>query len=143
MSMAKKRSRRGGDRQPAKPAATSGPGALSARTDGGAGSSTQPIRRIPGVDYGEGKQLVEQQQAAPLAAAPTTPSQQVATPQPALNRNVFRPTDVPGEDPRTAGINPADAAPDNTLLALKAMLHVSGYNPVISQLIHNYQQRGL
>lgn len=143
MTMAKKRSRRGGDRQPANPAPVSGPGALSQRTDGGPGSATQPIRRIPGVDYGEGKQLVEQQQAAPLPAEPTMPSQGMATPTPPLNRDVFRPTDVPGEDPRTAGINPAEAAPDNTLLALKAMLHVSGYNPVISQLLHNYQQRGL
>ena len=75
--MAKKRSR-GGYRQPNKPAAVSGPGALSARTDGGAGSSTQPIRRIPGQQYGEGKALVEQQQAAPLPKD-TTPEQPTQT----------------------------------------------------------------
>ena len=105
--------------------------------------TTQAVRRIPGVDYGEQKALTEQQQAAPLASAPTTPSRPMGQPQPQLNRDVFRPTDVPGESPLTAGVNPAEAAPDNTLLALKAMLHVSGYNPVISQLIHNYQQRGV
>jgi len=140
--MAKKRTR-GGYRQPANPAPVSGPGALSARTDGGPGSATQPIRRIPGVDYGEQQALSEQQAAAPLPAEPTVPSKGMATPRPPLNRDVFRPTDVPGEDPRTAGINPAEAAPDNTLLALKAMYQVSGFNPVISQLIHNYEQRGL
>ena len=140
--MAKKRSR-GGYRQPSKPAAVSGPGALSARTDGGPGSAKQPVQRIPGVEYGEQKALTEQQQAAPLASAPTTPSRPMGQPRPQLNRDVFRPTDVPGESPLTAGVNPAEAAPDNTLLALKAMLHVSGYNPVISQLIHNYQQRGV
>ena len=54
--MAKKRSR-GGYRQPSNPAPVSGPGALSARTDGGAGNSKQPIRRIPGQAYGEQREL--------------------------------------------------------------------------------------
>ena len=58
--MAKKRSR-GGYRQPSNPAPVSGPGALSARTDGGAGSSKQPIRRIPGQAYGEGKAFFKKQ----------------------------------------------------------------------------------
>ena len=66
--MAKKRGR-GGYRQPSKPAAVSGPGSLSQRTDGGAGNSKQPIRRIPGVAYGEQKGLSEQQAAAPLPVA--------------------------------------------------------------------------
>ncbi len=57
---------RGGPRQPARPAAVSGPGALSARTDGGAGSRTQPIRAASGGNYGEHGALESQQQGAPL-----------------------------------------------------------------------------
>ena len=51
----------------------------------------QPIRRIPGQAYGEGKALVEQQQTAPLPA-----QQQVSIP------NVFAPTERPAE-PITEG----------------------------------------
>ena len=45
--MAKKRTR-GGYRKPQNPAAVSGPGALSKRTDG-----KQPVVRVPDVPYGE------------------------------------------------------------------------------------------
>ena len=62
-------SNRGGYRQPKKPAASSGPGALSDRTDGGAGSKTQPLRRLPEADHGANKAFYEQQQAAPLPVA--------------------------------------------------------------------------
>lgn len=87
----------GGKRTPAKPAAVSGPGALSQRTDGGAG---QPIRSIPGQNYGQGVALENQQAAAPMQAGPQ--GQPVAGggggPQPPPD--LFRGTEQPGVDPR-------------------------------------------
>ena len=126
--MAKKRSR-GGYRQPSNPAPVSGPGALSARTDGGAGSSKQPIRRIPGQAYGEGKALVEQQQAAPLPA-----QQQVSIP------NVFAPTERPTE-PITegamlgAGSPPMQAIDEDENMLLAAMYQIMP-SSIISELIN-------
>lgn len=61
---------RGGYRRPVNPAPTSGPGALSRRTDG------QPVMDLPNAKYGENAAYVAAQQGAPLASAPplTTPS---------------------------------------------------------------------
>lgn len=60
---------RGGYRKPTNPAAVSGPGALSARTDG------QPTMDLPNAKYGENKAFTEIQQGAsmPSAPSPTTP----------------------------------------------------------------------
>ena len=62
--------------------------------------NTQAVRRIPGMEYGEQKALIEQQQAAPLPkeelpkqARPTRPFQQV---------DVFSATQAP-EQPITDG----------------------------------------
>lgn len=55
----------GGARTPSTPAMVSGPGKLSARTDGGAGSK-QTARYIAGGDYGDGG-LMATQQGAPMA----------------------------------------------------------------------------
>ena len=130
--MAKKRSR-GGYRQPNKPAAVSGPGALSARTDGGAGSSTQPIRRIPGQQYGESKALVEQQQAAPLpsVAQPGTTGRGV---------DVFAPTERP-QEPITegamlgAGGPPRQAIDEDANMLLAAMYQIYP-SSIISEMIN-------
>lgn len=54
----------GGYRPPSNPAPVSGPGAMSARTDGG-----QRIRDLPDGEYGENKAFTEQQQGAPMAEA--------------------------------------------------------------------------
>jgi len=87
----------GGPRQPARPAAVSGPGALSQRTDGGAGSAKQPIRVPTGGAYGEAKASREQQQAAPMAAGgPGGPSPGGAA-APAMDVGVFGPTTMPGQ----------------------------------------------
>lgn len=64
----------GGYRQPENPAPVSGPAQLSARTDGGPGSSKQPIRVANGGGYGERTASIEQQQGAPLAEAPGPPN---------------------------------------------------------------------
>jgi hypothetical protein len=60
-----------------KPAMTSGPGALSQRTDGGP-ASKQVQRYISGMpNYGDATQLMDMQASAPMSQAPKTP---VATP---------------------------------------------------------------
>lgn len=63
----------GGYRQPAEPAAVSGPGALSQRTDGGPGAS-QPASQLPNAKYGEQQEFQALQAAAPMAAAPGIPA---------------------------------------------------------------------
>jgi len=62
--------------QAAKPAMTSGPGAMSQRTDGGP-ASKQAQRYISGMpNYGDGQQLMDLQASAPMAKAPETPTMQ-------------------------------------------------------------------
>lgn len=61
----------GGARVPRNPAPVSGPGAASARTDGG---PSQPVRSLPDAGYGESKEFRELQQGAPLATGPAGPS---------------------------------------------------------------------
>lgn len=56
--------RHGGYRKPTSPAAASGPGALSRRTDG------QPSMDLPDAKYGEGAAFTAAQQAAPMSASP-------------------------------------------------------------------------
>lgn len=71
---------RGGYRKPSRPAPVSGPGKLSARTDG----APQGAKYMSGGSYGEGKALMEAQSAAPMAGkAPvaSVPASAVA-PQP-------------------------------------------------------------
>lgn len=115
----------GGPRTPAQPAAVSGPGALSARTDGGPG---QPIRVASGGDYGARQASVQQQQAAPLAsgggvAPPPGPGVAAGAPPVAPLPNPFgSPTNRPGE-PVTAGASLGPGAPpaDPRLAALAAL----------------------
>jgi hypothetical protein len=100
--MAKNRTR-GGYRQPAKPApvpaAGPGAGASKNRTDGGPGSSTQPIRRIPGVGYGEQSALSAQQAASGLPKTAPTGEQIVKQNKP----EVFTGTELVTQDPRAGG----------------------------------------
>tara|TARA_B100000902_G_C27304619_1_gene914736 strand:- start:2282 stop:2674 length:393 start_codon:yes stop_codon:yes gene_type:complete len=127
--MAKKRSNRGGYRQPANPAPVATPQG-GQRTDGGPGSSKQPLRRLPDADYGANKAFVEQQQASPL------PSVQTNIPAP----NIFAPTERPGE-PGTEGVpvGPGSSGvrmTDNVDMMLQAMYEINP-SPVILELINN------
>jgi hypothetical protein len=63
--------------------------------------NTQAVRRIPGVEYGEQKELTEQQQAAPLPKD-GTPQPQARRQMP--NMDVFGATQRPTE-PVTAGLD--------------------------------------
>ena len=94
----------GGYRQPSNPAPVSGPGALSKRTDGGAVDGVQPAKQapkyMPGLAYGQGKQNMANQQAAPLAGD-TTP--RIAAPV-VQAIPLSQPTMRPNE-PVTAGVD--------------------------------------
>jgi hypothetical protein len=67
MGIADGRSNNGGYQKPSNPAVVSGPGALSARTDG---SPTQAATYIPGLPYGEGQKTYNNQVASPMQGNP-------------------------------------------------------------------------
>tara|TARA_R100000458_G_C8257797_1_gene233695 strand:+ start:269 stop:676 length:408 start_codon:yes stop_codon:yes gene_type:complete len=131
--MAKSRSR-GGYQKPNKPAAVSGPGALSQRTDG-----NQPVVPMPDLPYGQQQALMEQQRQAPLgdsggANAPYPMGRQGTSP------DVFAPTELPGE-PITAGVptgegpGPAPQIQNQTDMLLAAMYEINPH-PIIAELIN-------
>lgn len=97
---------RGGYRAPSNPAAVSGPGALSQRTDGG---PTQGAQYISGLPYGQGGETYSNQVAAPMAgntmgSAAMGDSGLVQMEMPT---ELMAPTTRPSE-PITAGINIGD-----------------------------------
>ena len=65
--------------------------------------NTQAVRRIPGMEYGEQKALVEQQQAAPLPKASVPQAQPQRPRRPMPQMDVFAQTQRPSE-PVTAGL---------------------------------------
>lgn len=94
---------KGGYQAPANPAAVSGPGALSQRTDGRPGDK-QAMRDIPDAAYGEQKAMQEIQGGAAMAAMPQAiplgaPSQRPNEPVTAGNPL------GPGVGPEGAGID--------------------------------------
>lgn len=99
---------RGGYQKPSRPAAVSGPGSLSRRTDGG---PAQPVRTPTSLPYGQSGQLQAGQRLQPLpgpsgpggqpAAAAGAPPSPAAGP-PGMGALFSSPTDTPGE-PITAG----------------------------------------
>lgn len=113
------RGRGGNKTTPKNPAPVSGPGALSARTDGGPGSSRQPIRPVPGGTYGDRQASIESQQVAPLpnVASSSGPPPLPAGPDggqgpPMQPNDIFGPTARPGEPITTGSVAP-DVAPDD------------------------------
>ena len=65
--------------------------------------NTQAVRRIPGMEYGEQKALVEQQQAAPLPKAGVPQAQPQRPRRPMPQMDVFAQTQRPSE-PVTSGL---------------------------------------
>ncbi len=128
---------RGGPRQPTNPAAVSGPGALSARTDGGPGSKSQPLRVPTGGAYGETQAATEQQQAAPLAAGgPVTSSAPGGAPGGVTGAapGGFGPTQRPNE-PITAGLPQQKPEMDST--AVLRAIYERYPSPYIAALLAN------
>lgn len=132
---------RGGNTQPKRPAPVSGPGAQSRRTDGGAGSKGQPLRVATGQDYGEAKEIEEQQKAAPLAT--TSPGLPPADgggggALPPGVGGVFGPTERPGT-PLNAGLaQPGQPSPldGETLVRILFEKYPSEY---LARLMENDQ----
>lgn len=116
----------GGKRTPSKPAAVSGPGSYSQRTDG------RPNVMDPtGLPYGEGQEFHDLQTSAPMAgsnAAPT-PRPSAASSAPAMATPFDAPTTRPDE-PMTAGspfgpgATPGVQAPPDQRQKLRAVLPV-------------------
>lgn len=71
----------GGYRAPSHPAAVSGPGALSQRTDGVAQQSQQMVRQLSGGQYGDRKDFANIQSGAAMAPAPAPGPATALTPQ--------------------------------------------------------------
>lgn len=113
---------RGGIRKPNNPAPVSGPGALSRRTDGGPADKKQPVRYISGLGYGQGQEMMNIQQSAPMAASqpPASISNSQAGQQaqaaPVQITPIGAPSTRPSE-PVTAGAD-AGAGPGTAALGL-------------------------
>ena len=127
------KNRRGGYRQPEKPAPVGGN-----RTDGGPASKKQPLRDMPGLPYGQQQNLLNQQKAAPLPAQSninTNPQQQAPA-----RPNVFAPSERPGEVPTSGAPLGAGATPQTNTksidITLAAMYEVSK-SPIILALLMN------
>lgn len=125
------------DGTPQRPAAVSGPGALSQRTDGGPGSSKQPIRVPTGGAYGEAKALTEQQQAAPMAAGGPGPDGRAPAAGGAVpGGDLFGPTTMP-EQPIMTGVSnmPETAIPDAK--AVLQAVYAAYPSPWIAMMLHD------
>lgn len=118
----------GGYRKPENPAPSSGPGALSRRTDGG---PAQGAKYMSGMPYGEN--TMDQQTAAPMSGGlpmPSAPSVSMAMPTP-----LMAPTTRPNE-PITSGINLGDGVgseamqlPNTTPTILEILKTIAANDP--------------
>ena len=114
----------GGYRKPSHPAAVSGPGALSARTDGGA--ATQPEMLASGGPYGSRQEMQSIQGGAAMQGTAPSPS---PTPLDAPTANPNEPVTAgaaagPGIGPEAAGIMSDKTATDERLRPLMRSLEL-------------------
>ena len=100
----------GGLHPPTNPAAVSGPGALSQRTDG----KPQPMMSLPDAKYGENKDFQAVEAGAPMGSPPGAPTPAPGGAAPEMPTQIGAPTQNPGE-PVTAG---AAAGPGSDQSAL-------------------------
>lgn len=102
----------GGQRTPARPAAVSGPGKYSRRTDG-----KQPQRIASGGDYGERQEMESLQAGAPMRATQSSAQAAQAMPMP-LDTSSLVPLDAPTarpDEPVVAGMDQFTATPPSEL----------------------------
>lgn len=137
------RGKRGGNQPPKRPAAVSGPGALSARTDGNV-----PQMLPSGGDYGDRTALATQQAGAtmtpptgPAGGGGPTPAAARGGPPQMGPAGAFSPTQRPGE-PLTAGTDwgagpGAPARPDlgDDPLMLLRVLYEQNPTPQLARVL--------
>jgi len=124
---------KGGYRKPANPAAVSGPGSLSRRTDGG---PIQGAKEIPGGGkYGERKELADLQSGAAMQGNPTPSMPSPNVPAPQQLTNLFASTERPDE-PVTAGA-PVGPGRTPTEEATGRYKLVSKYLPMLNEQAGN------
>jgi hypothetical protein len=154
---------RGGYQAPNNPAPVSGPGAMSARTDGG----PQAIQQLANAKYGEQKNFQQIQQGAPMAGGVNPPS----GPPPSAFRQaaggagnavvpLSEPTQRPGEPvtsgaasgagPGTEALNTSPTTNKQDFLALRPALpmlqflaNLPGAHPGSQQFVRYLQSGGL
>jgi hypothetical protein len=148
----------GGYRAPANPAPVSGPGAHSARTDGG---PSQAMSVAPNQDYGAMSQQMNDQRIAPMGGKPQLPpmpnvpaSPNNGTQMPPYQGGDFAaPSTRPGE-PVTAGVpigpgpGPAQLPsvgqkPTGAMTQMLTQLSATDATGVIASLLQAAQQRGV
>lgn len=139
---------RGGYQAPEHPAAVSGPGALSARTDGGA---TQAGRDLPAAHYGENKDFRSIESGAALAGnGGSTPP-----PLTPLDAPTARPDEPvtagaaagPGPGPADAGIAPSMDAADfqnmkGLIPGLELIANLPQSNPSLRSFVRKLKSLG-
>lgn len=103
----------GGYRRPSNPAATSGPGRFSRRTDG-----RQPVRDLSNAAYGENQEFREIQQGAQMAASGEQVASAATFDPAALPTGFGAPSEFP-DMPITAGVD-MGAGPGSDVLGLPA-----------------------
>jgi hypothetical protein len=113
---------RGGYRAPSNPAAVSGPGALSKRTDGG---PTQAATYISGLPYGQGQETYSNQVSATMAGSPF--------PQQDMPTELFAPTMRPNEA-ITSGVD-SGAGPGS-----EALRRMPNAQPTVLSIIRDVAQ---
>ena len=129
----------GGLHPPASPAATSGPGALSQRTDG-----KVPVMALAGgVKYGEQKSFQDIQGGAPLNGPMGAQPGAQAVPPPQAPTGFGAPTENPGEAV-TAGANAGPGVDAGALNLPKAETPAeirAKYGPILPALIAESQSQ--
>lgn len=151
----------GGHRTPAKPAAVSGPGAHSRRTDG----NFQSVSVAPDQPYGAVKQQMNEQRIAPMAGkeqlpTPTPVSQPTQSADdfqmPAYSGGAFNAPSARPNEPITAGapfgdgpgpealsITPQAAMPTGAMTRLLQQMSATDTTGLIGQLYAMAKQRGV
>lgn len=115
---------RGGYQAPNNPAPVSGPGRLSQRTDG---MKTQGAKAMPDAAYGEQKEMMGIQQAAPMSAAGESRAMPRIVP-------LSEPTMVP-DQPVTAGM---DSGPGPGRSAIGLASDMQGQTSIDAQQLKSY-----
>jgi len=124
----------GGYQKPSKPAAVSGPGSLSARTDG------QPGMALPDAQYGEAAQFAQDQAGAPMAQAPSpTGSSPVSGPRPAPPgfSDPTQQPDVPVTAGAAAGPGPGPEALGFDAKMSQGTQELTRYLPFLTQVAND------